>query len=167
LLLLLYHLIPPPPLPPTNVSFRTLATILAGLMTSPPDRGGRIGSATTTICNGHPPCFSSLLLPWDALRPVPSTLLRWGRRWTSEDDAMAVVIAITVVAATSSPPPCLALDSFYTILYLLTTYSDTVIFCSLCKESDLVYVVPTLDKYCCVVTIGDDDPSRQHNIPHK
>jgi hypothetical protein len=79
---------------------------------------------------------------------------------------MAVVIAITVVAATSSPLPCLALDSFYTLLYLLTTYSDTVIFCSLCEASDLVYVVPKFDKYYCVVTIGDDDPCRQHKIPH-
>jgi hypothetical protein len=75
---------------------------------------------------------------------------------------MAVVIAITVVAATSSPPPCLALDSFYTLLYHLTTYSDTVIFCSLCKASDLVFVVPMLDKYYCVVAIGDDDPCCRH-----
>ncbi len=84
----------------------------------------------------------------------------------SEDDAMAVVITIAVVAATSSPPPCLALDSFYTLLYLCTVYSDTVIFCSLCKASDLVYVFPTLDKYYCVVTIGDDDLCRRHKIPH-
>jgi hypothetical protein len=84
----------------------------------------------------------------------------------SEDDAMAVVIAITVVAVTSSPPPCLALDSFYTLLYLLTVYSDTVIFCSLCEASDLVYIVPTLDKYYCVVMIGDNDPCCQHKIPH-
>jgi hypothetical protein len=79
---------------------------------------------------------------------------------------MAVVIAITVVAATSSPPLYLVLDSFYTLLYLLTMYSDTVIFCSLCKASDLVYVVPTLDKYYCVVTIGDDDPCHRHKISH-
>jgi hypothetical protein len=104
--------------------------------------------------------------PWDVPRPLPSTLLRWGRRWTSEDNAIAVIIAITVVADTSSPPPCLALDSFYTLLYLLTVYSDTVIFCSLCKASDLVYVVPTLDKYYYVVTIGDNDPCRWHEIPH-
>ncbi len=25
---------------------------------------------------------------------------------------------------------------------------------------------PTLDKYYCVVTIGDDDPCRRHEIPH-
>ncbi len=79
---------------------------------------------------------------------------------------MAVIIAITVVAATSSPPLCLALDSFYTLLNLLTVYSDTVIFCSLCEASDLVYVVPTLDKYYCVVTIGDNDPCRRHKFPH-
>ncbi len=29
-----------------------------------------------------------------------------------------------------------------------------------------VYGGPTLDKYYCVVTIGDDDPCRQHKIPH-
>jgi hypothetical protein len=29
-----------------------------------------------------------------------------------------------------------------------------------------VYGGPTLDKYCCVVTIGDDDPCCQHKIPH-
>jgi hypothetical protein len=79
---------------------------------------------------------------------------------------MAVVIAITVVAATSSPPPCLAFNSFYTLLYLLTVYSDTVIFCFLCEASGLVYVVPTLDKYYCVVTIGDNDPCHRHEIPH-
>jgi hypothetical protein len=79
---------------------------------------------------------------------------------------MAVVIAITVVAATSSPPPCFALDSFYILLYLLTVYSDTVMFCSLCKASDLVYVVPMLEKYYCVVTIGDDDSCRRHKTPH-
>ncbi len=84
----------------------------------------------------------------------------------SEGNAMAVIISITVVAATSFPPPCLALDSVYTLLYLLTVYSDTVIFCSLCTASDLVYVVPTLDKYHCVVMIGDNDPCRQHKIPH-
>jgi hypothetical protein len=79
---------------------------------------------------------------------------------------MAVVIAIPVVAAISSPPLCLALDSFYTLLYLLTVYSDIVIFCSLCKASDLVYVVPTLDKYYCVVMIGDNDLCRRHKTPH-
>ncbi len=84
----------------------------------------------------------------------------------SEDNAMAVLIAITVVAATSSPPLCLALDSFYTLLYLLTVYSDTFILYSLCKASDLVYIVPTLDKYYCVVTIGDNDPFSRHKIPH-
>jgi hypothetical protein len=84
----------------------------------------------------------------------------------SEDDAMAVVIAITVVAATSSPPLCLALDSFYTLFYLLTVYSDTVILCFLCKASDLVYVAPRLNKYYCVVTIRDNDLCRRHKIPH-
>ncbi len=29
-----------------------------------------------------------------------------------------------------------------------------------------VYGGPTLDKYYCVVTIGDDDPCRRHEIPH-
>jgi hypothetical protein len=28
------------------------------------------------------------------------------------------------------------------------------------------YGGPTLDKYYCVVTIGDDDPCHQHEIPY-
>jgi hypothetical protein len=30
----------------------------------------------------------------------------------------------------------------------------------------VVYGGPTLDKYFCVVTIGDDDPCRRYKIPH-
>ena len=33
-------------------------------------------------------------------------------------------------------------------------------------KSDFVYIVSTLDKYYCAVTIGDDDPCRRHKIPH-
>jgi hypothetical protein len=80
---------------------------------------------------------------------------------------MVFVIAITDDAAASSPPPFLALDSFFTLLssLLLCTLIQSF-FCSLCKASDLLYVVPTYKKYYCLMKIGDDDPCCWHEIPH-